>query len=70
MKEVPLMGGARSDVQKLVERMLANREWLDQNIDELISSSEGKNIQDFIDKSSLLTNPDNVPEGNHIDLPG
>ena len=39
-----------------------------QNIEELISSSEGKNIQEFIDKTSLLTNPDHVSEGNHISL--
>jgi hypothetical protein len=37
MKEVPLMGGTKSEFQGMVERMLANREWLDQNIDELIS---------------------------------
>ena len=39
-----------------------------QNIDELISSSEGKNIQEFIDKTSLLTNPDPVSEDNYISM--
>lgn len=39
-----------------------------QNIDELISSAEGKNIQEFIDKASLLTNFDHASEGNHISL--
>lgn len=39
-----------------------------QNIDELISSAEGKNIQEFIDKASLLTNLDHASEGNYISL--
>lgn len=39
-----------------------------QNIYELISSAEGKNIQEFIDKASLLTNPDQASEGNYISL--
>ncbi|PKL52568.1 MAG: ATP-dependent DNA helicase PcrA [Nitrospira bacterium HGW-Nitrospira-1] len=39
-----------------------------QNIVELISASEGKNIQEFIDKASLLTNSDHIPEGNYISL--
>lgn len=39
-----------------------------QNIDELISSAEGRNIQEFIDKTSLLTHLDNTSEGNYISL--
>lgn len=39
-----------------------------QNIEELISSSEGKNIQEFIDKTSLLSNSDHIMEGNYISL--
>jgi DNA helicase-2/ATP-dependent DNA helicase PcrA len=39
-----------------------------QNIDELISSVEGENIQEFVDKASLLTNSDNISEGNYISL--
>ena len=39
-----------------------------QNIAELISSSEGKNIQEFVDKASLLTHSDHISEGNDISL--
>lgn len=39
-----------------------------QSIDGLISSSEGRNIQDFMDKISLLTNSDHTAEGDHISL--
>ena len=30
-----LMSGEKSEFQKMIERLCANREWLDQNIDEL-----------------------------------
>jgi len=39
-----------------------------QNIAELISLADGKNIQEFIDKASLLTNIDHASEGNYISL--
>ena len=39
-----------------------------QNIAELISSSEGKNIQEFVDKASLLTHSDHISEGDDISL--
>ena len=38
------------------------------NIDELISSAEGKDIQEFIDKVSLMTSTDESAEGDHISL--
>jgi len=37
MKDIELMKGPKSEPQKLMERILANREWLDQNIKELIA---------------------------------
>lgn len=39
-----------------------------QNVEELISSAEGKDIQDFIDKVSLITNLDESVEGDRISL--
>ena len=39
-----------------------------ENINELISSAEGKDIRDFIDKVSLLTNLDDPAGANHISL--
>ena len=39
-----------------------------QNIGELISASEGKNIQEFVDKASLLTHSDHISEGDDISL--
>jgi DNA helicase-2/ATP-dependent DNA helicase PcrA len=39
-----------------------------QNIAELISLADGKNIQEFIDRASLLTNLDHASEGNYISL--
>jgi DNA helicase-2/ATP-dependent DNA helicase PcrA len=38
------------------------------NIEELISSAEGKEIKDFLDKVSLFTSMDNVTAGDHISL--
>ncbi len=37
MTDTDLMKGPKSEPQKLMERLLANREWLDQHIVELIS---------------------------------
>jgi hypothetical protein len=37
MKDIGLMKGPKSEPQKLMEKILANREWLDQNITALIS---------------------------------
>lgn len=36
MKDIDLMKGPKSEPQKLMERILANREWLDRHIEELI----------------------------------
>lgn len=36
MSEPNLMGGEKSDFQRMIEKILANREWLDQHIDELV----------------------------------
>jgi DNA helicase-2/ATP-dependent DNA helicase PcrA len=38
------------------------------NIEELISSAEGKEIKDFIDKTSLITNMDDISRGDFISL--
>lgn len=61
-----------SDILKIVADksgyMATLNEERRQNIEELSSSAEGKNIQEFIDKTSLLTNPDHVSEGNLISL--
>jgi hypothetical protein len=35
MTEIDLMGGEKSEFQRMIERMCANREWLDRNVDEL-----------------------------------
>ncbi len=39
-----------------------------QHIDELIASAEGKDIRDFIDRVSLMTNLDESSHRNHISL--
>jgi DNA helicase-2/ATP-dependent DNA helicase PcrA len=39
-----------------------------QNISELVSLADGKNIQEFIDRASLLTNLDHTSDGNCISL--
>lgn len=39
-----------------------------QIIDELIASSEGKDIRDFIDRASLLTNLDEATDKDHVSL--
>jgi DNA helicase II / ATP-dependent DNA helicase PcrA len=39
-----------------------------QNITELIVSAEGKDMQEFIDKISLMTNLEHADNGNHISL--
>jgi DNA helicase-2/ATP-dependent DNA helicase PcrA len=61
-----------SDILKQVAEKTGYMELLDeerrQNIEELISSAEGKNIQEFIDRASLNTNLDHATEGNHISL--
>jgi DNA helicase-2/ATP-dependent DNA helicase PcrA len=61
-----------SDILKHVAEKTGYMEVLDEerrlNIDELISSAEGKNIQEFIDKASLMTNFDQASEGNYISL--
>ena len=61
-----------SDILKNVaeksEYMAMLDEERSQNIAELISLADGKNIQEFIDKASLMTNLDHAVEGNHISL--
>jgi DNA helicase-2/ATP-dependent DNA helicase PcrA len=39
-----------------------------QNVSELIASAEGRDIQEFLDKVSLMTHLDHAAEGNHISL--
>ncbi len=39
-----------------------------QNINELISSAEGENLREFVDRGSLLTNMDETAGENHISL--
>ncbi len=36
MGEPNLMVGEKTDFQRMIEKILANREWLDQHIDELV----------------------------------
>jgi DNA helicase-2/ATP-dependent DNA helicase PcrA len=38
------------------------------NVEELISSAEGKDIKDFLDKIVLITNMDDVTTGDHVSL--
>lgn len=39
-----------------------------QNLNELIVSAEGKDIQEFLDRVSLMTNLDDATKGDHISL--
>jgi DNA helicase-2/ATP-dependent DNA helicase PcrA len=39
-----------------------------QNISELLVSAEGRDMQEFLDKVSLMTNLDHSSQGNHISL--
>jgi DNA helicase II / ATP-dependent DNA helicase PcrA len=65
-------GRSASEILKNVADKSGYIEMLDeerkQNIEELISASEGKNIQEFIDNSSLYANPHDSSDGNFISL--
>jgi DNA helicase-2/ATP-dependent DNA helicase PcrA len=60
------------DLLKAVVEKIHFLEQLDeerrQNITELISSAEGKDMREFVDKVSLMSNLDQADEGNHISL--
>lgn len=45
MSETNLMSGEKSEFQKMIVRLCANREWLDQHIDELTAQY---NVGDWI----------------------
>ncbi len=45
MTGTDLMGGEKSEFQKMIERLCANREWLDNHIDELTAQY---NVGDWI----------------------
>lgn len=40
MTEINLMGGEKSEFQKMIGRMLVNRDWLNENIGHLIEEYE------------------------------
>ncbi|MBI5640337.1 MAG: UvrD-helicase domain-containing protein [Nitrospirae bacterium] len=61
-----------SDLLKAISEKTGYLEGLDderrQNVSELLTSAEGKDIREFIDKVSLLTNTDESSDRNHISL--
>ncbi len=53
MTEIDLMGGEKSEFQGMIERMCANREWLDQNIDELTAQYNVGDWVGIVDKQVI-----------------